>query len=310
MNPANPTFSKESSKRMAKRPLLTVVTVLGGLFCALLLFGLLVWLASGEGFLPGGGRIARVDIKGPILDSDHTIELLKAYAKDDRVKAIVVRLDSPGGEVAPSQEIYGQIRTIRKAGKLVVASMGGIAASGAYYIACATEKIYANPGTITGSIGVIAQFPNVQELVAKVGLKVATIKSGEHKDIGSPFRELSPKERKLLQGVIDDVYQQFLDAVIEGRNLDPKEVRRIADGRIFSGRQAKAMGLVDELGTLEEAIAATAKAVGIEGEPTVVREEPGLFWWVKYLQSLVSARLPVAMYWIAPYFSLQYRWLY
>lgn len=295
---------------MAKRPLLTVVTVLGGLFCALLLFGLLVWLAGGDGFLPGGGRIARVDIKGPILDSDPTIELLKMYAKDDRIKAIIVRLDSPGGEVAPSQEIYGQIRTIRKAGKPVVASMGSIAASGAYYIALAAEKIYANPGTITGSIGVIAQFPNVQELVAKVGLKVYTIKSGEHKDIGSPFRELTPKERKLLQGVIDDVYQQFLDAVVEGRNLDPKEVRRIADGRIFSGRQAKAMGLVDELGTLEEAIAATAKAVGIEGEPTVVREEPGIFWWVKYLQGLVSARFPVAMPWIAPHFSLQYRWLY
>lgn len=295
---------------MAKRVFRTVLTVLGGLVGAFILFALLVWLARGGGPLLGGERIARVDVIGPIFDADETIEQLKRYAHDDRVKAIVVRIDSPGGEVAPSQEIYRQIRTIRREGKPVVASMGSVAASGAYYVALAAEKIYANPGTLTGSIGVIAQFPNVQELVAKIGVKVTVIKSGKHKDLGNPLRELSPEERELIQGVIDDVYQQFLDAVVESRDIDRDAVGEFADGRIFSGRQAKAMGLVDEMGGLEEAIADIAKAVGIEGTPRVIHEVPGRFRWLKYLGSLLSARLPVAKPWNPARFSLQYRWLF
>jgi protease-4 len=274
------------------------------------LFALLVWLFSDGGSFIGGDRIARVDISGPITDADAPIKLLKKYAKDGRIKAIVLRLDSPGGEVAPSQELYNQIRKVRQDGKLVVASMGSVAASGAYYIACASEKIYANPGTITGSIGVVAQFPNIQELGAKVGVKVAVIKSGKHKDLGNPFRELAPDEQELIQKVINDVYQQFLDAVVEGRNMDPKEVRRLADGRIFSGRQAKALGLVDELGGLEETIAETAKVVGIKGEPKVVYEETGRFWWVRYLKGLLSTRLPIGSPLQPPGFSVQYRSFY
>lgn len=296
---------------MAKRAVRTILTVLGGLVCALVLFVLLVWLVSGGGgIFIGGERIARVDVTGPITNVDLQIKQLKKYAKDQRVKAIVLRLNSPGGEVAPSQELYRQVLKIRQGGKPVVASMGSVAASGAYYIACAAEKIYANPGTITGSIGVVAQFPNIQELGAKIGVKVAVIKSGKHKDLGNPFRELAPEEQELLQKVINDVYQQFLDAVAEGRGMDAKQVKRLADGRIFSGRQAKDLGLVDELGGLEETIAQTAKSVGIEGEPRVVHEETGPFWWVKYLQGLFSARLPVSTSLQPSGLTLQYRWLY
>lgn len=295
---------------MAKRPFLTALTVIGGLFCALVLFVVLAWLFSGTSGLIGGDRIARVDITGPITDSDAPIKLLKKYARDDGIKAIVVRIDSPGGEVAPSQELYRQVLKVREGGKLVVASMGSVAASGAYYIACAAEKIFANPGTITGSIGVIAQFPNIQELGAKVGVKVAVVKSGPHKDMGNPFRDLSAEERELIQKVIDDVYQQFLDAVAEGRGMEANEVRRFADGRIFSGRQAKEAGLVDELGGMEEAIASAAKAVGIEGEPRVVYEEPGRFWWLKYLQGALSSRLPISSPLRPAGFGVQYLWLY
>jgi protease-4 len=294
---------------MVKKAFRTILTVLGGLVGAIILFLLLVWLVGG-GPLLGGERIARVDVTGPIFDADETVEQLKRYAEDDRIKAIVVRIDSPGGEVAPSQEIYDQIRTIRREGKPVVASMGSIAASGAYYVALAAEKIYANPGSITGSIGVIAQFPNVQELVAKVGVKVTIVKSGKHKDLGNPLRDLTPEDKELIQGVIDDVYQQFLDAVAESRDIDRTAVGEFADGRIFSGRQAKAMGLVDELGSLEEAILATARSVGIEGPPRVIHEKPGRFGWLKYLGSIVSSRLPLAKPWSPGRFSLQYRWFY
>ncbi len=251
-----------------------------------------------------------MDITGPITDADAQIKLLKKYAKDESVKAIVLRLDSPGGQVAPAQELYRQIRDIRKDGKPVVASFGSVAASGAYYIACAADKIFANPGTITGSIGVVAQFPNIQQLGEKVGVKVAVIKSGEHKDMGNPFRELAPEEQELIQKVIDDVYQQFVDAVAEGRGMDATYVRKLADGRIFSGRQAKDLGLVDELGGLEESIKDTAKSVGIEGEPEVVHEELGRFWWVKYLQGIFSGRLPVSTSLQPSGLSIQYRWVY
>jgi protease-4 len=278
--------------------------------CALLLLAFFAWLASGGSPFLAGDRIARVDITGIVADADEPIKLLKKYARDERVKAIVLRIDSPGGQVAPSQELYRQIRAIRKKGKPVVASLGSVAASGAYYIACAAEKIYANPGTITGSIGVVAQFPNVEELVAKVGVKMVVIKSGRHKDMGNPFRALEPEERALIKGLIDDVYQQFIEAVVEGRGMEPEAVKRLADGRIFSGRQALELGLVDKLGGLQEAIADTARAVGIEGEPVVVYEEPGPWWWLRYLKGMLQARLPASSPWGYRGVSIQYRWVY
>ncbi|MBM2828745.1 MAG: Multidrug transporter [Actinobacteria bacterium] len=185
------------------------------------------------------------------------------------MKAIILRINSPGGGVGPSQEIYSEVRKL-KGKKVVVASMGALAASGGYYIACAADKIFANPGTITGSIGVIMQFVSVKDLIEKIGLKGMVVKSGAFKDIGSPMREMKPEERKLLQEVIENVHLQFVGAVAEGRKMDRKKVMKIADGRIFSGEQAKALGLVDALGNLEDAVEEAGKMAKIEGEPRVV----------------------------------------
>ncbi|HSL91768.1 MAG TPA: signal peptide peptidase SppA [Candidatus Limnocylindrales bacterium] len=216
-----------------------------------------------------GDKVAVLPVTGLIADSENTIDQLKKFAKDDSVKAIVIRINSPGGGVGPSQEIYEEVKKLKEK-KVVVASMGALAASGGYYIACAAQKIYANPGTITGSIGVIMQFVNVKDLVEKIGLKGMVVKSGAFKDIGSPMREMKTEERELLQGVIDNVHSQFIAAVAEGRKMDRENVMKIADGRIFSGEQAKALGLVDSLGNLEDAVADAGKMAKIEGEPRVV----------------------------------------
>ncbi len=216
-----------------------------------------------------GEKVAVLPVTGLIADSESTIEQLKKFAKDDSVKAIVLRINSPGGGVGPSQEIYEEVRKL-KGKKIVVTSMGALAASGGYYIACASQKIFANPGTITGSIGVIMQFVNVKDLIEKIGLKGMAVKSGAFKDIGSPIREMRPEERELLQGVIDNVHSQFIAAVAEGRKMERDKVVRIADGRIFSGEQAKALGLVDALGNLEDAVAEAGKMAKISGEPRVV----------------------------------------
>ncbi|MEJ2699696.1 MAG: signal peptide peptidase SppA, partial [Desulfuromonadales bacterium] len=207
-----------------------------------------------------------------------TIEQLLRFRKDDSVKAIVLRVDSPGGGVGPSQEIYEEVQKTVKI-KPVVVSMGSIAASGGYYIASPANRIFSNPGTITGSIGVILEFTNFQELLQKIGLKSQIIKSGKHKDIGSPVRPMTEGDRKILQSLIDDVHQQFIAAVAKGRKLDLEKVRALADGRIFSGRQALAVGLVDQLGDLQDAVKAAAELGGIHGEPRLVyppREKPGL----------------------------------
>jgi len=198
------------------------------------------------------------------------------------VAAIILRINSPGGAVGPTQEIYQEILKQRREGMVVVASMGSVAASGGYYIAVAADRIVANPGTITGSIGVIMAFPNVKKLMDKLGVSAEVVKSGKFKDTGSPLKELSQEERKYLQGVIDDVYQQFLEAVARGRNKDRNELKKIANGRIFSGRQAMKLGLVDQLGNLDDAIDQAAKLAKIEGEPKVImgRRPKGLLYWI------------------------------
>ena len=241
-----------------------MVLVLGAVF------GLLAVVSKMQGFsFVRGEKVAILPISGLITDSEGTIEQLKKFAKDDSVKAIVVRLNTPGGGVGPSQEIYEEVRKIRGK-KVVVASMGALAASGGYYIACGADKIFANPGTITGSIGVLMQFVNVKDLIEKIGVKGFVIKSGSFKDTGSPVREMSPEERKLLQNVIDNVHSQFVNAVVEGRKLPREDVLAIADGRILSGEQAKELGLVDVLGNQEDAVAEAGKMAKIEGEPRVV----------------------------------------
>jgi len=216
-------------------------------------------------------RIALIRVEGVILDAQQTIGELKRYGDNPLVKAVVIRIDSPGGGVVPSQEIHDAVKRIReKQSKLVIASMGTVAASGGYYIAAATDRIVANPGTLTGSIGVIMELANVEGLMKKIGVESVVVKSGAHKDLGSPFRAMNLEDRTILQNVMDDVHSQFIEAVAAGRSLDLKTVRALADGRIFTGRQAKAAKLVDELGDLNDAIKLAADMAGLEGEPRVV----------------------------------------
>jgi len=248
-----------------------------GLFLALILFFLLVAILSSV-FMGSGGnlslsdKIAVVPITGVITDAQTIIDQLHKFRKNRKVKAIVVRIDSPGGGVGPSQEIYEEIRKIKKV-KKVVSSIGSIAASGGYYVACATDKIVANPGAITGSIGVIVEYANFEELLEKIGLKGIVIKSGKYKDIMSPLRDMTAEEKNLIQSVIDDIHSQFVSAVAEERHLEKAEVEAIADGRIFTGVQAKQLGLIDELGTFRDAVDMTAKMVGIKGEPELLYPE-------------------------------------
>lgn len=216
-------------------------------------------------------RVALIRIEGVILDAQATISELKHYSDNPLVKAIVLRIDSPGGGVVPSQEIHDAVKRVKnKSNKAIIASMGTVAASGGYYIAAATDRIIANPGSLTGSIGVIMEMANFEGLMKKVGVEGVVIKSGRFKDVGSPLRKMSDEERKLLQSVMDDVHQQFIQAVADGRSLEVSEVEPLADGRIYTGRQAKEARLIDELGDLDDAIHIAADIAGMEGEPKVV----------------------------------------
>lgn len=214
-----------------------------------------------EGVIMGGSSAP--GLFGIQSGSDSVLRQLREAQKDD-VKAVVIRINSPGGSAAASQEIRDEVVKLKKSGKKVVVSMGDVAASGGYWVASAADKIVANPATITGSIGVIMQFSNMTELYDKIGIKPITIKSKPFKDIGSPAREMTETERQILQGMVDDIYAQFIKVVSEGRNMDPAEVEKIADGRIFTGRQAKELGLVDELGNFYDAIDIAADLAGIE----------------------------------------------
>lgn len=242
--------------------------------------------------LSGEDRIALIRVEGVILDAQQTVGDLKKFGESPSVKAIVLRIDSPGGGVVPSQEIHDAVLRVRnKQNKAVVASMGTVAASGGYYIAAATDRIIANPGTLTGSIGVIMELANLEGLLKKIGVENVVVKSGRHKDIGSPFRKMSDEDRRILQSVMDDVHTQFIEAVAEGRSLDVSDVRPLADGRIFTGRQAKEIKLVDELGDLDDAIRLAADLGGIEGEPKVV--EPRKRFSVReLLESRLFGTLP------------------
>jgi protease-4 len=240
----------------------------------------------------GEDRVALIRVEGVILDAQQTVDDLKKFAETPSVKAIVLRIDSPGGGVVPSQEIHDAVKRVRnKHSKAVVASMGTVAASGGYYIAVATDRILANPGTLTGSIGVIMELANLEGLLKKIGVESVVVKAGRNKDLGSPFRTMRDEERKLLQAVMDDVHDQFIDAVAEGRALKPADVVPLADGRIFTGRQAKDIKLVDELGDLDDAIRVAADLGGIEGEPKVV-EPRRRFSIRELLESQVFGKLP------------------
>ena len=293
---------------MKKHPILLGLVVFGVLL-GLFIFSLyaLSYLANREESLWGGEKVAVIELRGVILDPQPVVEKLVKLRKNEKVKAIVLRIDSPGGGVGPAQEIFSEVKKAQKEKKVLV-SMGSVAASGGYYIACAADTIMANPGTITGSIGVIMESLNVEELLHKIGLRSMVVKSGKHKDLGSPLRPMTEEEKKLLQGVLDSVHDQFIRAVAEGRRLPLEKVRELADGRIFSGEQARNLGLVDELGNLEEAIALAAKMAGIRGEPEVIYAEKKRFSLLEFLLQESISKLAEGLKESAPPLNFLYTW--
>jgi protease-4 len=236
---------------------------------------LLVMVASslrgGEGGALFGPRVAVVEIEGMILEVEDLVRELRGHRDNPMVRAVVVRINSPGGVVGPTQELHQALMRVREAGKPVVASLGSVAASGGYYTAVAADRIFANPGTLTGSIGVIMQMANVESLFKKVGVDYVVVKSGQYKDIGNFSRPMTPEERRVLQTLLDDVHGQFVEAVATGRKLEAADVLKFADGRVFSGVQAKALGMVDDLGTLEDAVNFAARRAGLPLPPAVIR---------------------------------------
>jgi len=265
-------------------PLSLVLALSTAFFFVFLIISGLFYLTQGPGCVRGGssvnlasqtgssffsssrGMVGVLELNGIILDSKKVLSRLERLEESDQIKAVVLRLNSPGGAVAPSQEIYEAVKSFKKP---LVVSMGSVAASGAYYIAAGAKKVFANPGTMTGSIGVIMEFLNLEKLYSWAKVDRFSVKSGKFKDIGAEYRAMTADEKALLQTMINDILSQFREAVSKGRSLKPEHVVTISDGRIFSGRQAKAQGLVDELGTLKDAINEAAKQGGIQGKPTV-----------------------------------------
>lgn len=250
----------------------------------------------GLGLFGGEGRsfslrekVGIIPIEGIIGDSGELIEQINEFADDRGIRAVVLRIDSPGGGVVPSQEIYQAVRELKKK-KKVVASMGSVAASGGYLIAVAADRIVANPGSITGSISTVMHYANVEELLKKVGVRSSVVKSGKFKDIGSPAREMTAEERLLIQAIVDDIYDQFVRTIAENRKLPLQRIFELADGRIFSGRQARDLGLVDELGGLQDAVLLAGKLSGMEGSPEIVHGMKKKTTLFKYLMgSMTSA---------------------
>jgi protease IV len=221
-----------------------------------------------------GDKIAVVDLEGVIISPKDVVEQLRKYADDSSIKAIVLHVNSPGGGAAASEEIYREVLRIRDTKKkVIVASIETVGASGAYYVSSATNKIFADEASIVGSIGVIAQWVNYEELMKWAKLKDITIKAGEFKDTGSPTRDLTPAERAYLQGLIDNMHTQFIHSVASGRHMKDEDVRALADGKVWTGEQALPLKLVDQIGDFRAALEDTAKSVGIKGEPTLVHPE-------------------------------------
>lgn len=223
------------------------------------------FMAAGPSYAASRGNIGIVEVAGPILSSRKIIEEIRDFREDEDIEAIILRVESPGGGIGPSQEIYRELIKTRQT-KKVIASMGSVAASGGYYIAAAAERIVANPGTITGSIGVIMEYANLMEVAKKIGISPVTIKSGEFKDIGSPLRELKDKEKKLLQELVDELHLQFVTDAARARNLAVEDMAKLADGRIYTGQTALKLKLVDRLGNLDDSVQWAGELAGIEGE--------------------------------------------
>lgn len=251
---------------MEKRTAVVLIVIFGGLTLALLSFVGLSFAAmdrsAGLVSLGGYGNVGVVEVKGPIAESDRTVEDLKHFREAAQIRAVILRVDSPGGSVGPSQEIFSEVRRLAEE-KVVVASMGATAASGGYYVSIPATRIMANPGTITGSIGVITQVANVEELADKIGFHMNTVTSGPSKDAGNPFRPFTEEDRQVFRELIDDIYRQFVEDVAAGRGIEEEQVRKIADGRVYTGSQALELGLVDELGNFNDAVELAAELADI-----------------------------------------------
>jgi len=272
------------------RPILAVIIILAVIsFFLGLIMTFLFSVAGPSVAFSFKEKIGVLPIDGPISESDTIVAQLVEFRKDRRIKAIVLRVNSPGGGVGPSQEIFREIRKTLEA-KKVIASLGSVAASGGYYVAAAANKIVANPGTLSGSIGVIMEFVQVEELLKKIGVSVEVLKTGEFKDIGSFHRKLSERDREMIRTLVFDVQRQFVEAVAQGRGLPVEKVREIADGRILSGAQCKDLGLVDQLGNFEDAVELAKSLTGIKGEVTLVHpKKPRGKWWNLLLQDTSQA---------------------
>jgi protease-4 len=286
------------SEEKKSRTLLWIVIGGGAFFLFVLAVFTLVYLSlrSGErkeAFGGFGDKIGVVDLEGVIIDPKTVVANLKKFANDDSIKAIILHVNTPGGGVAASEEIYQEVKRIRdKKKKPIVASIETLGASGGYYVSAATNKIFADHGSVVGSIGVIAEWYNYGDLIRWAKLKDVVLKTGEFKDTGNPTRELTPGERAYLQRLLDDMYHQFIRAVAEGRKLKDEDVRSLADGKVWTGEQAKQLKLIDELGDFQAAVEDTAKSVGISGEPTLVRPEKQRHTLLDLLFGDISEYLP------------------
>src|SRR5215469_3778915 len=240
-----------------------------------------------------GEKIGIVDLDGVILSPTETVDELRRLADDDSVKAIIIHVNSPGGGVAASEEIYSEVKRIRdEKKKYIASSIETVGASGAYYVSSATNKIYANRGSVVGSIGVIAEWVNYGDLMRWAKLKPELLKVGKFKDTGDPTRELTPAERQYMQGLIDNMYGQFVKAVADGRHAKVEDIKSIADGRVWTGEQAISIHLIDQVADFRSAVLDTAKSVGISGEPTIVRPERNRTSLLDLLLGDVSPWLP------------------
>jgi protease-4 len=243
---------------------------------------------GGERYDGNQDVVGFVRIKGGIFDATSTVRNLTKLRRNPRVKSLLLRVDSPGGAVGPTQEIYREILRFRRSGRKVVASLGSVAASGGYYIALAADKIYSYPGTVTGSIGVVIVLPNAEKLLDTLGLRFTIIKSAPFKDIGSPLRKLTDSDRKIFQRLIDDTYRQFVMAVSKGRHMSFEKAKKIADGSVFSGERAKKLGLVDELGSQWDAAMEAARYANITGEPKLLEIKPRRSIWTLLNRSILD----------------------
>jgi len=259
--------------KIINNKILTLTLLTGSFFIFLFLLVISYnYFSSGKLEISSGKpRIAIVELTGPIYESRQIIKQFKRFAKDDDIDAILFRISSPGGGVSASHEIYEEVRRIRDSGKIIVASMGSMAASGGYYVALGANKIMSGPATVTGSIGVIVGVPNYEGLMKKLGLGFENITSGPRKDSGSPYRKFEAADKKVFQDVVDDLYDQFVNAVSVERGIPEERVRELADGRIYSGSQAMGLGLIDTLGTYDDAIDYAVELANMTGEPTLIK---------------------------------------